>query len=121
MLGRVRRETTKLQPRLRQGRQPLLQPFWGYDATSATFSLEVTQDERQSGGDRASVPDQPRDRQQTDTAPSDHAPDSAHKSSPNRDRAVGRSSAVSARAFPTPAGSRKEDWNPGKVDVRQAS
>src|ERR1700693_3590831 len=118
MLERVRRATTRSQPRLKRDRQHPLQPVWDYDVTSARFAPEVRPDGRRLACPQASVPDQLRDLRRTGSAPSDRARDSAHKWFLNPDLARARSSAVSAQAFPRPAGSRKVDWSPERVDGR---
>src|SRR5206468_12920340 len=119
--GRVRREITKPQPRLKGDRQSLLQPVWGCAATNARSALEVKPGGRRLDGHRASVPDQLRDLRRTCSALLDRAPDSVHKLSPNPDRAMVLASVVWAPAFQTLGESRKPDWNPGMGDVRQAS
>src|SRR5581483_839662 len=107
--------------RLREDRQRLLQPGLGYDATSARSASEVTPDERRLDGRRASVPDRLRGLRRTGSVLLDYVRDSVHKSSPNPDRAMVPASAVWAPEFQTPCESRKPDWNPGMVDVRQVS
>src|SRR5437762_7209682 len=120
-LGRVRREITKPQPRLKGGRQSLFQPVWGYAATSARSALAEKPGGRRLDGRRASVPDRLRDLRRTGSALLDHVRDSVHKSSPNPDRAMVPASVVWAPAFQTIGESRKPDWNPGMVDIRRAS
>src|SRR5438046_10373621 len=88
MLGRVRCEITKPQPRLKGDRQLLLQPVWDYGATTARSALELTPGGRRLDGRRANVPDQLRDLRRTDSAPLDHVRDSVRKSYQNTDRAV---------------------------------
>src|SRR5436309_15018878 len=119
-LGRVRREITRPQPRLKADRQSLLQPVWGYAATSARSALGVKPGGRRLDGRRASVQDQLRGPRRTGSALLDHVRDSAHKSSPNPDRAMVPASVVWAPAFQTPGESRKPDSNPEMVDVRRA-
>src|SRR5947209_18894686 len=119
-LRRVRREITKPQPRLKEDRQSLLQPVWGYDATSARSALGVKPGERRLDGQQASVQDRLRGLRRTGSAPSDRARGSVHKSSPNRDQAMVPASVVWAPAFQTLDESRKPNSNPGMADVRQA-
>src|SRR5947208_2300906 len=114
------REITKPQPRLKGDRQSLLQPVWGYAATSARSALEVKPGGRRWDGRRASVPDRLRGLRRTGSALLDHVRDSVHKSSPNPDRATVPASVVLAPAFRTLGELRKPDWNPGMVDVPQA-
>src|SRR5947208_16194994 len=118
-LGRVRREITKPQPRLKGDRQSLLQPVWDYAATSARSALEVRRGEQRLDGRRASVPDRLRGLRRTGSALLDHVRDSVHKSFPNLDRAMAPASVVWAPAFQTLGESPKPDWNPGMVDVQQ--
>src|SRR5512132_3348553 len=118
-LGRVRREKAKPQPRLKGDRQSLLQPVWDYAATSARSALEVKPGGRRLADRPASVPDRPPDLLRTGSAPLDHVRDSVHKSSPDPDRAMVPANVVSAPAFQTLCESRKPDWNPRMVDVRQ--
>src|SRR5215472_17860820 len=110
----------KPQPRLKEDRQSLLRPVWGYAATSARSALEVKPGGQQLDGHRASVPDRLRDLRRTGIALLDHVRDSAHKSSPNPDRAMVPASVAWAPAFQPLGESRKPDWTPGMVDVRQA-
>src|SRR5947207_3846147 len=119
-LGRVRREITKPQPRLKGGRQSLFQPVWGYASTSARSALGVKPGGRRLDGQRASVPDRLRDLRRTGSALLDHVRDSAHKSSLNPDREMVLASAVWVPAFQMLCESQKPDSNPGMVDVRQA-
>src|SRR5438067_5060489 len=114
------REITKPQPRLKGDRQSLLQPVWGYAATSARAALGVKPGGRRLDGRRASVPDRPRGLRRTGSALLDHVRDSVHKSSPNRDRAMVPASVIWALAFQTLGESRKLDSNRGMADVRQA-
>src|SRR6266480_6095708 len=111
---------TKPQPHPKEDRQSLFQPIWGYAATSATSALGVKPGARRLDGRRASVPDRLRGLRRIGNALLDHVRDSAHKSSPNPDRAMVPASVVWAPAFQTLGESRKPDWNPGMVDVRQA-
>src|SRR5437762_9292156 len=113
------REITKPQPRLKGDRQSLLQPVWGYDATSARVALEVKPGGRRLDGRRASVPDRLRGLRRTGNALLDHVRDSVHKSSPNPDQPMVPASVVWAPVFQTLGESRKPDWNPEMVDVRQ--
>src|SRR5882724_8311207 len=119
-VGRVRREITKPQPRIKGDPQSLLQPVWGYTATNARSALEVKPGGRRLDGRRASVPDRLRDLRRTGSALLDRVRDSVHKSSLNPDRAMVPASVVWAPVFQTLGESRKPDWNPGTADVRQA-
>src|SRR5882724_12006065 len=119
-LGRVRREITKPQPRLKGDRQSLLQPVWGYAATSARSALGVRPGGRRLDGRRASVPDRLRGLRRTGSALLDHVRDSVHKSSPNPDQPMVPASVVWELAFQTLGESRKPESDPGMVDVRQA-
>src|SRR5436305_8227084 len=101
-LGRVRREITKPQPRLKGDRQSLLQPVWGCAATNARSALEVKPGGRRLDGRRASVPDRLRGRQRTGSALLDHVRGIVSKSSPSRDRAMVPASGAWAPAFQTP-------------------
>src|SRR5438046_4599409 len=93
-LGRVRRQITKPQPRLKGDRQSLLQPVWGYAATSARSALGVRRGERRLDGRRASVRGQLRGLRRTGSALLDHVRGSVHKSSPNLGRAMVPASVV---------------------------
>src|SRR5258705_13417186 len=107
-------------PRPEVDRQSLLQPVWGYAATSARSALGVKPGGRRLDGRRASVQDRLRGLRRTGSALLDRVRDSVHKSSPNRDQAMAPASVVWAPAFQTLGESRKPDSNPGMVDVRQA-
>src|SRR5213078_4620272 len=119
-LGRVRREITKPQPRLKGDRQSLLQPVWDYVATSARSALGVKPGGRRLDGRRASVPDRLRGLRRIGNALLDHVRESVRKSFLNPDRATVPASVIWAPAFQPLGESRKPDWNPGMVDVRQA-
>src|SRR5438876_4626709 len=95
------REITKPQPRLKGDRQSLLQPVWGYAATSARFALEVKPGGLRLDGRRASVPDRLRGLRRTGSALLDHVRGIVSKSSPSRDRAMVPTSAIWAPAFQT--------------------
>src|SRR5437879_13274964 len=115
MLGRVRREGTKSQPRLKGDRQRPWQPVWGYDATSARFAPEPRPAARRWDARRATAPDQSQDLPQIDSALWGRARDSVHKSFPNPGRASVRASGVSAPAFRKPAELPKAGCRP-KID-----
>src|SRR5215475_2109751 len=110
-LERVRREISKPQLHLKGDPPSLLQPVWGYAATSARSALEVKQGGRRLDGRRASVPDRLRGRRRTGSALLDHVRDSVRKSSPNPDRAMVPASVVWAPAFQMLGESRRLDWN----------
>src|SRR5947199_10624265 len=93
------REITKPQLRLKEDRQSLLQPVWGYDATSARSALGVKPGERRLDGQQASVQDRLRGLRRTGSAPLDRARGSVNKSSPNRDQAMYHAIVVRATAF----------------------
>src|SRR5437773_8830866 len=115
MLERVRRETTRLQPRLTGDRQRPLRLAWDYDATSARFALEARLAWRRSVGHGASAPNQSRDLPQTGSALSGRARDSVHKWFPSLGRANVRASAAWVPAFPPPAELRRARWTPQTV------
>src|SRR6516164_4514359 len=120
MLGRVRRELTKPQPRLKGERRSLHREEWGSAATSARSARGVKLGGRRLDGRRASVPDRLRGLRRTGSALSDHVRDSVHRSSPNPDRVMVRASVVWVLAFQMLCESLKLHWNQGTADVRQA-